>query len=282
MTPVDLQVLDGVELRGRVNVDDDGLIANIESSIRRGHPQVRPQAPQLEHVLLVGGGPSLVDTEQELVDAYMAGGKIFALNNSAAWCLERNLRPSAQIVLDARPSNARFIGEAVPNMRYLLASQCAPEVWDRVEGRGNVWIWHAVDEHETFKPILDAYYLGQWTPVGGGTTAAMRGLALLRTLGFVRFDLFGIDSCWLGGQHHAFDQPENARDQNITFRVHPTGHPEMARSFECAPWHAKQLEDFLQLIRVAGHQFQLNIHGDGLLAFALQCAADLEIVEVSR
>jgi hypothetical protein len=44
----------------------------------------------------------------------------------------------------------------------------------------------------------------------------------------------------------------------------------------CAPWHAKQLECFLQSIRLNGHQFLLNVHGDGLLAFALSSSAGVE------
>lgn len=280
---IDLHVIDGVELTGAVNVDDSGIRANIEYSIRLGYPQVRLDALKQDRILLVGSGPSLESTKQELVDLYYAGAKIVTLNGGYHWCLEHNLRPSVQIVVDARPGNGRFLTPAVPQCRYLVASQCDPSTWEAIEyGRENVWIWHAADAEGTFKEILDRYYFGHWHGIAGGTTVAMRGLALLRTLGFIRFDVFGVDSCWVGGSHHAIDQPENAKDRPFVFRAFPTGHPERSRSFVVTPWHLKQLEDFLQLIRVAGDQFLLNIHGDGLLAYALQEAANLEgVIEES-
>lgn len=274
---LDLHVLDGVELKGNVNVSDEGILANIRHSIRLGFPQVQPYPIKPERVLLVGSGPSLAETEGELVDLYYAGAKIFTLNGGYHWCLQRNLRPSAQIVVDARPGNGRFLLPLVPQCRYLVASQCDPSTWAIAnDGRENVWIWHAADPEGMFKTMLDDYYFGHWHGIAGGTTVAMRGLALLRTLGYVRFDVFGVDSCWKADQHHAIAQPENAGDVRIPFMAYPTGHPEMRRLFYCSPWMCKQLEDFLQLIRLAGDQFLLNVHGDGLLAFAIETAAELE------
>lgn len=272
-----LKVLEGIELTGTINTPDDGLLANIRHSIRLGYPQIRPQAPQADRVVLVGGGPSLDDTFEELRDLYFAGAKVVTVNGSYAWCLERNIRPSAHIVLDARRENARFVEPAIPQCKYLLASQCAPETWAAVDGRPDVWIWHAVaSDNPVLKPTLDDYYAGQWMPTPGGTTVIMRAVLLLRAMGFLRFDLFGVDSCFMGGSHHAYAQPENDSDRAYPFRVYPSGHPDMAREFTCAPWMAKQLECFLQSIRLHGHQFLLNVHGDGLLAFALTCSADVE------
>jgi hypothetical protein len=282
MSEVALQVLDGIALQGNVNTPDDTLVQQIAASIRRGYPQVRAQAVQGERVCLVGGGPSLNDTADELRDLVFAGAKVVTVNGAYHWCLERNIRPSAQIVLDARPTNTRFIEPAIPQCRYLLASQCHPSLWDAVEGRPDVWIWHAVGEGNAHREVLDRYYLGRWHGIPGGTTVAMRAIALLRMVGFVRMDLFGIDSCWMGAQHHAFAQPENEADRRYRFVVAPTGHPELGRRFVCSPWHMKQFEDFLQLIRVNGDQFLLNVHGDGLLAFALRASADLTVTEVEE
>lgn len=272
-----LHVLDGVELNGAVNVGDDVLLANVRSAIRRPYPQIRPQAPNHDRIVLVGGGPSLADTESELVELIKGGAKLVTVNGAYHWCLERNLFPKTQIVMDARPSNARFVEPYTPGCRYVLASQCAPETWNAVEGRPDVWMWHAaVGADGPLKDLLDAHYLGQWFGVGGGITVVTRAISLLRSVGFLRFDLFGVDSCFLNGAHHAYDQIENEHDRSFPFTVHPANHPEMARVFHCAPWHAKQFECLLQMIRVNGDNFLLNVHGDGLLAYALQAGADLE------
>jgi hypothetical protein len=125
--------------------------------------------------------------------------------------------------------------------------------------------------------VLDDYYAGRWAPTPGGTTVIMRAISVLRMLGYIRFDLFGVDSCFIGDKHHAYAQPENDVDKPYPFRVCPTGHPEMTRTFWCASWHAKQLECFLQMVRINGHSFVLNVHGDGLLAFALKSSADVQM-----
>jgi hypothetical protein len=278
VTDATLHVIDGVDLSiGEINTPDDRIVANIQHSIRLGHPQVRLQPRQADRVCLVGGGPSLDETFAELRELYFAGAKVVTVNGAYSWCLERNIRPSAQIVLDARPENARFVQPAVPQCKYLLASQCAPDTWAAVDGRPDVYIWHAVaPDNPTAKPLLDDFYMGQWMPSPGGTTVAMRALTLLSHLGFLRFDLFGIDSCVMGRAHHAYAQPENDRDAVRPFVVHPSGHPEKARTFACTAWHAKQLEDCLQTIRLYGDRMLLNVHGDGLIAYALQCSADVQ------
>lgn len=272
-----LHVLDGIEFQGTINTPDAQVLANVEHSIRLGYPQVRPQPLQRERVLLVGGGPSLDDTFDELRDLYFAGAKVVTVNGSAQWCLERNIRPSAHLVLDARAENARFVDPAIPNCRYLIASQCHPDTWAKVAGR-DVWIWHAASgDNEVLRPVLDAFYMGKWAHTPGGTTVIMRALSVLRMLGYLRFDLFGVDSCYMGTKHHAYEQPENDADKAYPFRIHPTGHPELGRTFWCSPAHAKQVECFLQTIRINGHAFLLNVHGDGLLAYALQCSADVQM-----
>jgi hypothetical protein len=280
-----LQVLDPAStahLVGDLNTPIPELLAHIRHAIRLGHPQVRAQPPSYDRVILVGGGPSLEATLPELRDLYFAGAKIVTTNGAYQWCLARNLRPSAQVILDARSFNARFVDPPIAQCRYLLASQCHPDTWAAVAGRPDVWIWHAIGPENELRGELDAFYLKCWTAISGGTTVVMRAIALLRTLGFLRMDLFGVDSCVLDGAHHAYPQPENAGDAVRPFTLHPTGHPERVRTFHATAWQAKQLEDFLQMVRINGHQFLLNVHGDGMLAYALQCSADVQLTSLEK
>ncbi len=274
IAPDTLAVLEGVEMRGQVNTTDEVVLTNIRASIRRGHTQLRPQPLKPERVVIVGGGPSLDATLPELVALIHEGAKLVTVNGSYQWCLDRNLTPKMQFVVDARPSNARFLEPALPECRYLLASQCAPETWDAVEGRPHVAIFHAAAGTDgPMRELLDGYYLGNWFGVGGGTTVVTRAISALRTIGYLRFDLFGVDCCFLDGVHHAYPQVENERDQAFTFTAGPSDRPDLAREFRCAPWHVKQLECMLQMIRVNGDHFQIEVHGDGLLAYALRTNA---------
>lgn len=277
VTPDALRVIDYVDpvtahqmASGRMNTDEAQVLANIQGAVRRGYPQMRTWPMRPERICLVGSGPSVEDTLPELRQLIWEGASLVTLNGAYHWAISKNLRPNTQIVMDARPSNARFVEPAVPNCRYVLASQCDPAVWDAVEGRPDVWIFHAVVKQEgAASTFLDQFYSGNWLGVGGGTTVATRAISLLRMAGYLRFDLFGIDCCWRGDQHHVITQPENARDRRVRVSVSDRDHPETRRDFDCAPWHIKQFEDLLTMMSVNGQHFQLAAHGDGMFSYML-------------
>lgn len=302
-----LEIIGG-RMEGRLNVEDPELLENIRYAIRQQHPQAMLEAPKMDRIALVGSGVSLRQTENELRDLVMKGAKVVTLNGAFDWCVERNIRPSMQVVMDARPSNARFLKTYVESCYYALASQCHPSAWDMVKDYKNVRIFHAKNPDDLGKEPLDEFYgEGRWFGVMGGTTVATRAIGLLRAMGYLRFDLFGIDSCWMPSyyqiktgpassslkydtfaaatataavaghgevqgilDHHAFDQPENATDKAIRLKIRSAGDGEDdGRVFVCSPWMVKQLEDFLYFIRSAGHQFLLNSHGDGLISYTI-------------
>ncbi|MGE0363066.1 MAG: hypothetical protein AB7R67_20300 [Vicinamibacterales bacterium] len=266
---------EGVTFDGRLNIPDDRLLANVAASIRRGYPQVWPVAPNPHRVALVCGGPSINATVDELRQAVFEGAKLVTVNGAYAWCLERNLQPRAQIVMDARPTNARFLAPEVPQCRYYLCSQCAPETWDAVARYPHVAIWH--DESDAaVKAALDAYYLGAWCGVAGGTTVGTRAIGLLRMLGFLRFDVFGLDSCWMGYHTHAYAQPENAHDKRVRATISTVDDSAPPRTFITSPWMLKQADDFQRFVRASGDKFLLNVHGDGLIAYMLRAHAGVE------
>lgn len=256
---------------GHMNTDDETLLVQIQHAVRQGHPQMRTWPPRNDRVLLVGSGPSLEATKDELIRLVWEGAQVVTLNGAYHWCIANGIQPKSQIVMDARASNARFVSPEVPGCRYVLASQCHPDTWAAVRGRPDVWIWHAVVRKEdAITAWLDRFYLNQWFGTGGGTTVATRALTLLRMAGYIRFDLFGIDCCWMDGAHHAVAQPENADDKRVSVSVGDTSRPETMRRFDASPWHIKQFEDFCTILQLNGQHFQIAVHGDGMLAYILR------------
>jgi hypothetical protein len=256
------------------NVSNEIIMAQTAANIRRQLPQAQPHAPNGEVVALVCGGPSLKDTETDLVEAYWKGAKVVCVNGSYQWCIDRNIRPSCVVILDAREFNARFIETPVPGCRYLLASQCHPKVFELCADR-DVTIWHACSACEPELELLNAFYFKHCFPITTGTTVAIRAIALMRMLGFQSFDIYGLDSCWLDGAHHTYSQPENNRDNRYATWLRPEGRDDLACRFECAPWHMKQAEDFEELMREYGHLFRLNVRGNGLIAAMMRIAGEL-------
>ncbi len=256
---------------GKMNTHEARVLENIASAVRRGHPQWRGGPVRPDRICLVGSGPSLNDTEDELRQAVWEGATLVTMNGGYHWCIERGLKPQTQIVMDARATNARFLHPMVPKCNYVVASQCDPATWDAVDGRDHVWIFHAVVKQEgASSNLLDAFYSGQWIGIAGGTTVASRSISLLRTAGYLRFDLFGIDCCWMGDMHHAIPQPENDKDRWTSVHAGVRDKPETLRTFRVAHWQLKQAEDLLTMMKVNGQHFTLAAHGDGMFAHLLQ------------
>jgi hypothetical protein len=222
------------------NTSQEIILAQVAANIRRQLPQVMPYAPNTETVALVCGGPSLAETEKELVDAYWRGAKVVAVNGTYQWCIERNIKPSAMIMLDARQFNARFVETPVPNCKYLLASQCHPDAFEICKDRETL-IWHCCTGGDDEYNMLKQYYFNRVFPIGDGTTVAIKAIPLMTMLGYKTFDIFGRD--------------------------------DLACRFECAPWHMQQAADFQKLVHDHGDKFRLNVRGRGLIAATMRIAA---------
>lgn len=263
------------------NVTDDVIMEQVSVNIRRFVPQVYKHQPNKEIVALVCGGPSLETTKKELVQAVWDGAKVVALNGAYGWCIEQNIRPSAMIMLDARQFNARFVEPAIAGCRYLLASQCHPDAFERCKDR-DVWIWHCCSTGDGEYEMIKKYYFNMTWPIPLGTTVAIKAIQILNLLGFSSFHIFGLDSCWMGDEHHAYPQGENDNDKHLPTWLNPDGHPELAEKFFCAPWMMRQAVDFQNLIRAQGDKFRLNVRGNGLIAAIMRTSATLGLASTLK
>lgn len=267
--PEDMTKYDGSKME--LNFPPEEVLKNIETNIKRFLPQVKAYPKNdVPRVILVGGGPSLEDTFDELEAQVANGAKLIAVNNTHDWLLDKGLKPSAMVMIDARPHNIRFVQRPISTCKYLIASQCDPSVFDSLSGH-NVWIWHAKND-EGEKEILDNYYMGQWLPIIGGSTVILRSIWLFRMLGFHNIDVYGFDSCLFGDRHHSYDQPEN--DASPVVKVTCAG-----KEFYSSAWMLSQADDFMHFVKKLGEHFQLNVHGDGLISHIIQEGAGYEEIE---
>jgi SAM-dependent methyltransferase len=277
---------DGQELVdiGVLNETDEQIKANVLANTKDNKwKQVRPHEQNEEQVMLVGGGPSLPGQLEEIRRLRAEGVKLVCLNGAHQWAIDNGLVPSAVVVVDARPFNARFTHPVSETSLYFLASQCAPEVYEGLPVE-RTYQWHAaaglvgdiVSEH-----IPEAYF------VPGGSTVLLRAILLMRMLGYHWFHFFGCDSCLVPDEdsvtlvneevvrkhnyfHHAYAQPEN--DEKVVLPVTLGG-----RVFHCHPWMVAQAQEFISLIKIFGSEFELIVHGDGLLAHIVETGASQSI-----
>lgn len=250
---------------GRINVGETVVDANVRTNVEAGWQHVTPFDKQDREVMVLAGGPSLKDHLREIFQLRAEGAALITVNGTYDWAMDNGLAPSAQIVLDARPFNARFTRRPHPTCKYLIASQVDPSTLEGLP-RERTWIWHSgvSDANEA----LIREKTGHFFPVPGGSTVVLRAIPLLRMLGFARIHLFGFDSCVSASQHHAYKQPEN--DDEVTMPVTCGG-----RAFMCTPWMISQASEFRDLVAFMGDEVELAVHGDGLIAQMIKHGATL-------
>lgn len=250
-----------------MNADTDHILNNIRTNIKRQLPQVKPYQENPQKIAIVAGGPSLNDTLPELRrQVEEEGYMLVAVNGTFDWLVERGFKPSVHAMVDARQFNTRFVQNPISTCKYLIASQCHPDVFDALKGQ-NVHIFHVLNEIGE-KEILDDYYYGKYHFVVGGSTVVLRTIWMMRMLGFTKMDIHGFDSCYMNGNHHAYQQVEN--DDCEVREVECMG-----KKFQCAGWMASQYEDFQHFIASLGDKFELNVHGNGLIAYMMEEGAKL-------
>lgn len=253
---------------GELNVEEETIRKNVRTNCEAGWQQAVPHESNNFECMILGGGPSLNGQLDEIKRLRAEGVKLVTLNGAYNWALEHGLKVSATIVVDARPFNARFTHPVVDETLYLIGSQCDPAVLEGLP-RERTWLWNTTAG--IIQDILEEVVgPGKWFGVQGGCTVLLRAIPLLRMLGYSKFHLFGCDSCVDTHAHHAYSQPENDGVMLIPTIVG-------GRKFVCTPWQIAQAQEFIKLIEYMGNEFDLEVYGEGLLAWILQHGCDLDI-----
>lgn len=240
-----------------LNYPVSAVNVNVEQNIKRALPQVQPHDCQDKPIGLICGGPSLSEHADEIKQRYDDGLRLVTVNGSHDWVLDHGMHPSAHVMVDSRPGNARFVKKWDKRTKYLIASQCHPRVFDVLE-EANVYIWHAVF-NSVARSIVANHYFGNYFVALGGSTVTLRSLSLLRMLGFMNIEIWGFDSCVQGKNHHAYAMPENDGEKIAKVTVGD-------KDFWCVPWMHSQAEEFQNLAKTMGDELNLIVHGDGLIA----------------
>jgi hypothetical protein len=202
--------------------------------------------------VIVGGGPSLKGNWPEILMLIAQGADVFALNGACSFMNDRGVLPTYQVLVDPRPGNVELIGLA---REYLLASQCHPSLFD------------AVPAHKTglFHMVGSAMGLVNGTMIGGDVTVGLVTPNLAFTLGYREIHLYGYDSSYAEGDHHAYVQAQTDQESK-TLEVFTKDHEGTPQRFVTNFAMAKQAELFPKTAALLCESgAALLVHGTGLL-----------------
>lgn len=251
------------ELKG-MNVTHDFAYANVRANVLRDLPWFTGFGEQLKGCVIVGGGPSMKDSLRQIKDHRKRGLKIITVNNALRYLTERGVAPDAHVMLDAREENLHMIEDAPKDVRYFLASQVHPCVFDALSGH-DVVLWHnGMGSGEEIMEIIKPWFdegpdQRPCVLVPGGGTVGLRAINLAWLSGYKKIHLYGFDSCYRDGAHHAYSQSLNDGE--------PTQEVVMGdKTYICARWMIRQAMEFQsQFAYLRDRGVKLIAHGAGLI-----------------
>lgn len=217
-----------------MNVKEDQVRSNIQYSLTKPKWLVKRDGTQFP-AIIVGGGPSLASDLWRIRGYQLSGAVIFATNNTFRYLKENGITADAHVMHDARAANLEFV-PSEGDCYY--ASQCHPSVLDAAGDR--LICWHPYSD--TCKDVIGNDPKGP-VMVAGGSTIGLNAIALAYILGHRQFMLFGLDSSYSDGTHHAYVQKLN--DGELVLKYEAAG-----QIFDCAPWMIQQAEQFMALAQV--------------------------------
>lgn len=256
-----LPVMDGA------NVETDVILRNVRAAVKRDLPWFTGFGPVKQAVVLVAGGPSMRDHVAAIRFHQKRGARIVSVNNAWRFLVENKITPDTHILLDARPENVDFVRDAPASTRYLVASQCHPDVIDALLEQGrDVVLWHNnFGDGEQMREILAPWWdegpdQRPCILIPGGGTVGLRALWLSAFSGYRRIHVYGMDSAYdEAGDHHAYPQTINDEDAALSVVLGD-------KTYRAAVWMVRQAEEFKWHWRdLAKEGVRLFVHGRGLI-----------------
>lgn len=154
-------------------------------------------------IAVVCFGPSLNETWEKVKDFKY----VISCSGAHKFLIERDIVPSFHIEVDPRPHKVKLIGQPHPDVEYLIASACHPDVVEHLKGYKTT-LWHVFDTADEGQRILPQ---GEYA-ITGGCSVGLRAMTMARFLGFTDLHIFGMDGNDGKTGKHAAAHPNQAKE----------------------------------------------------------------------
>lgn len=231
----------------------------IRSALQRGLPEVAPAFYSHDGTcVLVGSGPSVSSFVEEIKAERAKGRPIVAIKGAHDFLIDNGITPDLFVSLEPRDRASRDVKHKNGDTVYLLASRCAPEMFEHLKDC-KVMLWHSAGAEEEADALQEC---GVKMAVGGGSTSGLRAINLFYLQGFRNFVLYGFDSCLSSdGETKRVDGSKAGQ----TIPVICGG-----RRFVANYAMAAQADDFQRAVYGCLPDVHIEAKGDGLIAAIIE------------
>lgn len=245
--PKDAKLL---EIRAKCVYEDDQLLDHLKSAVARDIPHFSP-SPQNDHeIALIGSAPSIKGQVETIRKLRSDGVYIMAIKAAHDFLIEHDIIPHLAIMVDPQPHIIKCFKHKHPEVFYLIASQCNPEVFDYFKDCKSV-LWHLLTGKEGEKEVFNGEIA-----LGGGSTSGMRAMTLAWAMGFRKFHMFGYDSSL---------SDKELKIDGTTFEHEPMVLWIDGKQFLTNPAMAAQTTEFEKVMNSFKGQIQVRLYGEGAI-----------------
>lgn len=203
-------------------------VRQVKIAVAQGYPSIRLEGIKDEPISIVGYGPSLADTWQQITRPCIT------VSGAHDFLCERGLTPTYHAECDGREHKTRHLEKPNRETVYLMATIVAPRMWELLEGC-RVVTWHNANG----KHIVD--WIGENDPgtilLAGGSVVGLSAIHLAGILGYRRFRLFGFDCNFRESRHAGthYGPPQKVIERIVGARVWKTT-PQMSNAADELGW----------------------------------------------
>lgn len=247
-----------VEIVVKSAIPPELLLENVEASFNRNTPRFADMpkiGKDTRPIAIVGGGPSL---RAELDNLNAFPGPVMGCGSVHDYLVGQGIYPDYHVVVDPCAVVVNWLKRPSPNVIYLIASQCHPNLFAVLDGQ-NVKLWHAFVVRDDGSKFVDFH--GEPT-IPGGDFVIGRAWPLAAVLGHRDIHFYGFDCSFPieCSSQHAYDY-EWDREEPCYATVEHT-----KERFVTTPGWMAQLNTFMKMLAASAGQFTVTIHGDSLVS----------------
>ena len=237
----------------------DSIKANVKRPLKRFHEHREFKNIKSKHqrIAIVGGGPSLKTTLQELRDFET----ILVAGSPHDYLISHGIIPDFCAICDPDPISANYLKYPRNSVEYFIASGCDSKVFDTLKDK-QVYMWHCYGDMyvDFFREIEPGCHL-----IGGGCTIGLRAINLAIMMGYTNIHLFGMDSCMKEDEYHAYGLEDKEELKGLGGLMEVKIDPNSNKKYKVAGYQLAQAEHFADFFFEYHNMVSFTFHGDGLL-----------------
>ena len=235
-------------------VPNETVQEQVRGALARALPTLRICRGHDLTAVLCASGPSLTDSLPAIRDvAARPDVRIVCVKHAHDELIDAGIVPWACILLDPRAHVKDFIENPHPDILYIVATMCHPTTFDRLQLKNaNIVTYNACVNAGEEKVLPDGGFM-----IAGGSTAAARSIPVLHAMGFRRFVVYAMDSCY----REKPDLSKKMEDGKPRYYEVET----FGRRFWTDAELVAQAQDMDRIIR-EHHFVDLRVEGDGMIA----------------